>query len=221
MRQIILQCILSLGFFLACVCVNAAGKPNGLTMELIHVDSPASPLYPGNISYEEEIQRLIDRSIARVQHHHYTLASLGNNNVSQTIINPLDIRPKLEFYPYGSYLVQVGIGTFDAPFPARSFNTYYLYTDTGSILTWVLCEDCLKPGNQCFQTKEPPFPNSKSKSYVALCCNQNPFCKTGQCTGPYCSQHDEYMDGTVVNSILSGINILIFLVLILEIIATN
>ncbi|XP_034229668.1 probable aspartic protease At2g35615 [Prunus dulcis] len=206
MAAIILQCILSLGFFLACVCVNAAGKPNGLTMELIHVDSPASPLYPGNISYEEEIQRLIDRSIARAQHLHYTLASLGNNNVSQTIINPLDIRPKLEFYPYGSYLVQVGIGTFDATFPARSFNTYYLYTDTGSILTWVLCEDCLKPGNQCFQTKEPPFPNSKSKSYVALCCNQNPFCKTGQCTGPYCSQHDEYMDGTVVNSILSAEN---------------
>ncbi|CAL9023863.1 unnamed protein product [Prunus brigantina] len=196
-------CFLSLSFLLA--CVNAAGKPNGLTMELIHVDSPASPLYPGNISYEEEIQRLVHRSNARAQYLR-TLASVSlnnHNNMSQTI-NPLDIRPKLEFYPYGSYLVQVGIGTFDARFPARPFKTLYLYTDTGSSLLWVLCEDCKKPGNQCFQSREPPFPNSQSKSYIPLCCNQHPFCIPNECVGPYCSQHVEYEGGHVVDSILSG-----------------
>ncbi|KAM1001422.1 hypothetical protein ACFX15_007604 [Malus domestica] len=53
-------CILSISFLLTCI---AAGKPNGLSVELIHIYSPASPLYPGNISFEEEIHRLIHQSM--------------------------------------------------------------------------------------------------------------------------------------------------------------
>jgi hypothetical protein len=42
-----------------------AGKPNGLTIKLIHRDSPASPLYPGNITFSERIRRLVKQSKAR------------------------------------------------------------------------------------------------------------------------------------------------------------
>ncbi|KAI5316103.1 hypothetical protein L3X38_045279 [Prunus dulcis] len=142
-------------------------------MELIHVDSPVSPLYPGNISYEVEIQRLIDRSNARAQYLHATLASLGNNNVSQTIINPLDIIRNSNFTLSAITLYKFGIGAFDATFPARPIKTYYFCTST-----------------------------LEAASY-GCCVRIHPFCKPNVCVGAYCSQHVEYMGGPAVHSILS------------------
>ncbi|CAN6558611.1 unnamed protein product [Malus baccata var. baccata] len=104
----------------------AEAKPYGLTMGLIHIHSPASPLYPGNISYTEKIRRLVNQSSARAQHLDFTISSALNTyiNTNQTMTNDL-IRPKLQFQLIATYIIQVGLGTFDAAFPADPFKSFY------------------------------------------------------------------------------------------------
>ncbi|XP_048442761.1 aspartic proteinase nepenthesin-1-like [Pyrus x bretschneideri] len=180
----------------AAIAVSA--KPNGFSVELMHIFSPASPLYPGNISFQEEMQRLLQRSDARMRHIDATIASALtlSNNMSQTAKNrPYDefIRPQVEYYPIATYIVAVGLGTFpDAKFPERPFKSYYLYMDTGSALTWVLCADCEKQKPpRCFKTREPPFPNGESQSYKPLPCNKHRFCTPNLCIGDHCSEAAE------------------------------
>ncbi|KAM1858289.1 hypothetical protein ACFX14_008291 [Malus domestica] len=174
-------------------------KPYGLTMGLIHIHSPASPLYPGNISYTEKIRRLVNQSAARAQHLDFTISSALNTyiNTNQTMTNDL-IRPKLQFQLIATYTIQVGLGTFDEAFPADPFKSFYLYIDTGSSLLWNLCEDCQKPPNECFHTKAPPYPNSQSKSYKPLPCGRHPLCKPGQCVGDFCSQDITYLSSSAI-----------------------
>ncbi|KAM1058065.1 hypothetical protein ACFX1X_031627 [Malus domestica] len=184
-------------------------KPNnGFSTQLIHIFSPQSPLYPGNISYTEENQLLLQQTNARKRYIDATIAAALSNNMSQTSKNPLDELPrlKLEFYPYGMYIVQLGLGTFDAKFPASTFKTYYLYTDTGSQLIWTLCEDCLKqtPQPKCFKTRDPPFPNSQSKTYMPLPCGGHRLCKPGKCKGGICSMDSKYQDGSGVRTTLGS-----------------
>ncbi|OVA15051.1 Peptidase A1 [Macleaya cordata] len=59
--------LLSITLFLVLLNSVIAG-PNGLTMKLIHRDSIESPLYPGNLTREERIQRLVEQSKARIQY---------------------------------------------------------------------------------------------------------------------------------------------------------
>jgi hypothetical protein len=145
------------------------GKPNGLTIKLIHRDSPASPLYPGNITLIERIQRLVNQSKARASF----LSSMISANTDQTngsqSIHPNEaFRAPIAIQAMSTYMVRLGIGTFNATFPARPFKTYHLHMDTGSALTWIQCQDCELPGNHCFPCREPPFPKTISRSYRAL-----------------------------------------------------
>ncbi|KAB2616193.1 aspartic proteinase nepenthesin-2-like [Pyrus ussuriensis x Pyrus communis] len=67
-----------------------------------------------------------------------TASTLDTNiNTNQTRTNDL-IRPKLQFELIATYIIQVGLGTFNAAFPTGPFKSYYLYIDTGSSLLWNL-----------------------------------------------------------------------------------
>ncbi|KAE8009591.1 hypothetical protein FH972_006019 [Carpinus fangiana] len=114
----------------------AAGKPDGLTIKLIHRDSPASPLYNGNITFIERIQRLVNQTKARVSYLYSLISANAETNGSQSIHPNVVIRAPIAIQAMSTYMVRFGIGTFNANFPARPFKSYHLHMDTGSALTW-------------------------------------------------------------------------------------
>lgn len=172
----------------------ASCRRNGLTIQLIHRDSPASPLHSNlaNLTSVEKLQRLIHQSNTRIN---YLLSTKTN-------IHPQMIRPTIDLTQLSTYLVNVGIGTFDANF--NSPKVYYLHMDRGSELTWTQCAECPSPGHHCFPQKDPPFPNTKSKSYKPLPCKQHPLCLPNQCIGDSCSINMSFMDGSSIVSILAN-----------------
>ncbi|KAL6185331.1 hypothetical protein ACLB2K_041465 [Fragaria x ananassa] len=91
-------------------------KPNGFTLKLIPRDSPESPIYPGNLTTLERIERLIEFSQARARYIELT------SSPNATTLYPENIRLTLlrdNFF----YMVQVGVGT-----PATGV---FLLLDTG------------------------------------------------------------------------------------------
>ncbi|KAE8009592.1 hypothetical protein FH972_006020 [Carpinus fangiana] len=117
---------------------------------------------------------------------------MASSAATKTSIHPQMIRPAIDLTQLSTYLVNVGIGTFDANF--NSPEVYYLHRDTGSELAWTQCEECLSPGHHCFPQKDPPFPNTKSKSYQHLPCKGHPLCLPNQCIGDSCSINMAFMD---------------------------
>lgn len=167
----------------------AAGRRNGLTVQLIHRDSPASPVFnpAANLTSLQKLQTLVHQSKTRI------------NYVLSRPIHPQMIRPAIDLTQMVTYIVHVGIGTF-----AADSKEYYLHMDTGCELTWTQCEGCLSPGHQCFPQKQPLFPNSNSESYNPLPCNQSPLCLRNQCIGDLCSINMSYMDGSSIIAILAN-----------------
>lgn len=146
-------CILSISFLLTCI---AAGKPNGLSVELIHIYSPASPLYPGNISFEEEIHRLIDRSNLRAHHIDATIAP------SPTMYHKLHttlsviwsfINSNITLRPFTLWQLALALSTRVFEQDHSNHTTCMLTLEANSCGH---CEDYHK--HQCFPTEQPPFP---------------------------------------------------------------
>lgn len=120
-------------------------KPNGFTLKLIPRDSPESPIYPGNLTTLERIERLIEFSQARARYIELT------SSPNATTLYPENIRLTLlrdNFF----YMVQVGVGT-----PATGV---FLLLDTGGGLIWTQCLPCLN----CYPQRTPMFDSSKSSS---------------------------------------------------------
>ncbi|KAK9281836.1 hypothetical protein L1049_004742 [Liquidambar formosana] len=174
-----------------------AGKPNGLTLRLIHRDSPESPIYPGNLTSAQRIQRLVDQSNARA---HYLSSILSKTNTSQSVY-PSIIRPLVAIQAQLLYMVEIGIGTLVG---SPSYMSYYLLLDTGAELSWTQCEGCMEPGRHCYPQSEPYFPNGRSHSYQPLPCNGHPLCTPNECIGAYCSFDLRYADGDSVLGILAS-----------------
>ncbi|PON57178.1 Aspartic peptidase [Parasponia andersonii] len=127
-------------------------------MSLIHRDSSGTPLYHrGNQTFPERIRKLVRRTKTR------------NRHPSDVIEREL-IRAKTNIQRISAFLVEVGIGTFPNATPPL-YIRYFLLFDTGSDIIWTQCEDCRKPGNQCFNQTKPIFPNSRSASFRAVKCS--------------------------------------------------
>ena len=94
---------------------------------------PASPLYSdlANLTFVEKLQRLVHQSNTHIN---YLMSSMASSAATKTSIHPQRIRPAIDLTKLSTYLVNSGIGTFDENF--NSPKVYYLYTDTGSELTW-------------------------------------------------------------------------------------
>ncbi|OVA15055.1 Peptidase A1 [Macleaya cordata] len=139
-----LTLFLLLTLFLVLINSVIAG-PNGFSMKIFHRDSIESPLYPGNLTQGERIQRLVEQSKARTR---YLGSMISGNNRTDGSIHPNIARFPVVFE--GSfYIAMVGIDCVhcfhqdEPPFPYKSSSTYsYLPCDNHP-----LCErgKCLGP----------------------------------------------------------------------------
>uniref|UniRef100_A0A7N0VD35 Peptidase A1 domain-containing protein n=1 Tax=Kalanchoe fedtschenkoi TaxID=63787 RepID=A0A7N0VD35_KALFE len=168
--------------------IHLVEKCNSLSIDLIHHYSLKSPFYEPNLTHSDMIQRLLLSSRPK---------RIPSYNTS---IDLKVIRPVLQ-HTKSSYLAKIKLGTFSGQQP--TYKEYYLQFDTGSEMIWLQCEDCAKPGNRCFQQSGVPYPNSRSRSYVPLPCDQHSLCIPDECIGAHCSYVEEYEEGSYSYGILA------------------
>lgn len=100
-----------------------SSKSTGFSLKLIPLFSPESPLYPGNLTQFERIQKMFEIVKARAKY----LASMSKPDA---LAEPEDIC--LRVHEHNSfYSVEVFLGT-----PSTS---QFLFLDTGSFLIWTQC----------------------------------------------------------------------------------
>lgn len=148
----------------------------GLTVELIHRNSPQSPFYNASATPEDLSIDAASRSLAR--HRNY----FNQNNIQSTVI------PN-----GGNYLMKIAIGT---P-PVEQFAAL----DTGSDLIWIQCQPC----TSCYKQDAPFFDPSRSSTYsnnvpcTSDACSALPISGCGQtnnqCLYDYRYGDKSYTDG--------------------------
>ncbi|XVF00010.1 hypothetical protein REPUB_Repub03eG0249400 [Reevesia pubescens] len=119
----------------------------GFSVDLIHRDSPISPLYNPLETRFDRLYNACNRSISRINRFRPTYSKAVQS----------DIMPS-----GGEYFMQISIGT-----PPVSLLEI---ADTGSDLTWVQCKPC----EECYEQKPPLFDPRKSSTYTNVPCGSNP-----------------------------------------------
>ncbi|KNA10454.1 hypothetical protein SOVF_144280 [Spinacia oleracea] len=120
----------------------------GFTTNLIHRDSPLSPLYNPSLDKWERVRKSFHRSFSRINR--YSQASYVSPN--DDIVSPVKSAK-------GEFVMEVSIGT---P-PVVQLGI----VDTGSDLIWTQCQPCVK----CYKQKLPIFNPIKSSTYKVQPCN--------------------------------------------------
>ncbi|PON56675.1 Aspartic peptidase [Parasponia andersonii] len=127
-----------------------------ISLELIHRDSPKSPLYSPSQTHWERLAKVLNRSNHRANdlfmrhqncNYHSPSKIINLNGVQSDIISSK-----------GEYLMSISIGT-----PPISFIGI---ADTGSDLIWTQCKPCLG----CFSQRDPFFDSATSSTYEVLPC---------------------------------------------------
>ncbi|KAL1211126.1 putative aspartic protease [Cardamine amara subsp. amara] len=126
-------------FLFFSMTLSSSLHPKNFTVELIHRDSPLSPLYNPLNTVTDRLNAAFLRSISRS--HRF------NQKSSQT-----DLQSGL-IGADGEFFMSITIGT---P-PIKVF----AIADTGSDLTWVQCKPC----QQCYKENGPIFEKKKSSTY--------------------------------------------------------
>ncbi|XP_035543649.1 aspartic proteinase nepenthesin-2-like [Juglans regia] len=137
---------------------STSAKLSGLSLKIIPRDCLESPLYPGNLTRLERIERLIRFSKARAQY----LETISST-VNSTILDNKNIRFTL-FLDNFLFVVQVGIGL-----PEK---LVFLLMDTGGGLIWTQCEPCKNYYKQAY----PIYNSGASITYRKLPYNR-PLCQ--------------------------------------------
>ncbi|KAJ6307357.1 hypothetical protein OIU76_017197 [Salix suchowensis] len=186
-------------FFLSSMLLGciAAVQLDGLTMELIHRDSPQSPLHPGNLPLAERIPKPSACPFAGL--HRQTSMVSARKAAANKMISPLT--------SYGDpflFFAQVGVGSFQEKSGHPRFKTYNFQIDTGNELSWIQCDGCQNKGNMCFPHEDPPYLNSQSRSYKPISCNQHSFCEPGQCKEGMCTYNVTYGPGSYTSGNLAS-----------------
>ncbi|XVF42749.1 hypothetical protein PTKIN_Ptkin01aG0389100 [Pterospermum kingtungense] len=127
------------------LCFIDAQK-DGFSVELIHRDSPKSPLYNPSETTSTHVTNALQRSLNRANRFKPT-------SVSTKEAQP-DITPDM-----AEYLISISIGT-------PTFDILAV-ADTGSDLIWTQCKPC----SQCFQQHDPLFDPTQSSTYKTLPCS--------------------------------------------------
>ncbi|EOY10345.1 Eukaryotic aspartyl protease family protein, putative [Theobroma cacao] len=130
---------------LSCFCLIEAQK-GGFSVELIHRDSPKSPLYNPLETASNRVANALRRSFNRAQR--FKPSSISTKAVDADLIADS-----------GEYLMNVSIGT-----PAFDI---VAIADTGSDLIWTQCKPC----SQCFRQDAPLFDPSKSSTFRTFSCS--------------------------------------------------
>ncbi|XP_042466091.1 probable aspartic protease At2g35615 [Zingiber officinale] len=147
-------------------------------VELVHRDSPKSPLYNSSMTPFDCLQAAAVRSVNRASY----------------LDTSIDIDLGLLSHD-GEFMMRFSIGT-----P----NLQYVWglIDTGSSLSWVDCVGC-----QCFNNTATLFNHSASLSYKQLSCISNE-CRSfsqGRCNDDQmCKYNIAYGDGSNINGIFSS-----------------
>ncbi|CAN8290499.1 unnamed protein product [Cochlearia groenlandica] len=140
--QTLLLCsLLLLTIFTIFSSSSLAHKPN-LTLELIHRDSPHSPLYNPLLTVSDRLNAAFNRSISRSRRFSTKQTDLQSGLVSNG----------------GEYFMTISIGTPPSKILAIA--------DTGSDLTWVQCKPC----QQCYKQNSPIFDKKHSSTYKTESC---------------------------------------------------
>ncbi|KAJ0989862.1 hypothetical protein J5N97_008218 [Dioscorea zingiberensis] len=155
--------ILSLLFLFSLISFHANGlSTEGLTMELIHRDSPRSPYYNPALTFTDRLRATVHRSLSRAQY----VSTLFSNGAP----SPSSIQADLIPNSY-EYLMEFEIGTPSSKVLAIA--------DTGSDLTWLQCKPCI----ECYPQIPPIFDPSNSSTYVKVSCSADSCSaiSTGSC----------------------------------------
>ncbi|KAI7991022.1 Aspartic proteinase CDR1 [Camellia lanceoleosa] len=138
----------------------------GFTAELIHRDSPLSPLYNPSTNKLNRLVNSFRRSFSRASHLKQTIKSSTDGIQSQIV------------YAGGEYIMKLSVGTPPVPF--------FGIVDTGSDLTWTQCKPC----TQCFKQNLPYFDPKHSSTYKELSCRSQ-FCEfLGSADPSTCTSRD-------------------------------
>ncbi|CAH8281994.1 unnamed protein product [Eruca vesicaria subsp. sativa] len=108
---------------------------------------------------------------ARVNSIHSKLSKKLTDRVRQSKSTDLPAKDG-STYGSGNYVVTVGIGT-----PKHDLSLIF---DTGSDLTWIQCEPCVRT---CYSQKEPIFNPSSSSSYHNVSCSSSECSSLSSATG--------------------------------------
>ncbi|KAL8504373.1 hypothetical protein ACS0TY_022918 [Phlomoides rotata] len=131
----------------------------GVTIGLIHRDSPLSPSHDSSKTRFQRLRDAIDRSFSRKSF----LLRKTSRSVDQTSQAPLTRAG-------GEFLIEYQLGT---P-PVRQLSI----ADTGSDLTWIQCKPC----TSCYEQDYPLFDPAATNSYKPVGC-QTDECTNGGSTG--------------------------------------
>ncbi|XVE90332.1 hypothetical protein DITRI_Ditri20bG0068900 [Diplodiscus trichospermus] len=163
------------------LCLIEAQK-GGFSVELIHRDSPKSPLYNHLETAYNRVTNSLRRSYNRV--HRFKPTSVSTKDAQADIIADS-----------GEYLMNISIGT-----PAFDI---VAIADTGSDLIWTQCKPC----SQCFQQDAPLFDPSNSSTYKTFSCSTS---QCQNLDGSSCSSNNScqysvsYGDGSFSNGDLAA-----------------
>ncbi|XP_010540700.1 PREDICTED: probable aspartic protease At2g35615 [Tarenaya hassleriana] len=121
---------------------TSSSRPN-LTIELIHRDSPRSPLYNSLDTISDRLKAAFRRSVSRSRHF---------KNPKAPFSSKTDLKSGL-LAEGGEYFMSISLGT--PPLKVLAI------ADTGSDLTWVQCRPC----QQCYRQTGKIFDKTKSSTY--------------------------------------------------------
>ncbi|XP_042444065.1 probable aspartic protease At2g35615 [Zingiber officinale] len=153
-------------------------------VELVHRDSPKSPLYNSSMTTFDRLQAAALRSVNR--------ASYLAKRIAMKTSTIIDVRVHFEDW---EFLMELSMGT---PNPQHVWGIL----DTGSDLNWVNCVGC-----ECLNKTATLFNHSASLSYNKLTCNSDE-CKSfsqGHCDDDQmCVYHYSYADGSNIDGMFSS-----------------
>ncbi|KAK4439022.1 putative aspartic protease [Sesamum alatum] len=126
----------------------------GFSTEIIHRNSPDSPLFQSNLSFLRAFWRDIKTSRIRASNLISLTRKFEMENSTILHANSLQLPPLLRSPPL--FTLDIGVGT-----PATRTTLIF---DTAAPLTWTQCQPCVK----CFEQDHPVFDPSKSVSFKRL-----------------------------------------------------
>ncbi|KAL0393813.1 UNVERIFIED_CONTAM: Aspartic proteinase CDR1 [Sesamum latifolium] len=132
------------------ISLSEETKNGGVTLDLIHRDSPLLPFYDPSTTHFEHLRSLFRRSILR--HSALSLAYFKSASKSP------DLFEATLTSIGGAYLMKINIGTPPVEILAIA--------DTGSDLTWTQCMPC----TQCYKQKAPLFNPTNTTTYRSVSC---------------------------------------------------
>ncbi|THU74565.1 hypothetical protein C4D60_Mb04t34720 [Musa balbisiana] len=143
---------IALAIFLAAVAAVAAA--DGFRVDLIHRDSPRSPLYDPSSTAFDRVRAAAKRSAlrpSRVARAGAGLAASGDTSIEAPVLPDS-----------AEYLMEVELGT-------PKFKVVAI-VDTGSDLIWANCKPC----TECYEQTPPLFDPKGSSTYRDLSCDSRP-----------------------------------------------